>query len=105
MSTQLKNADKKDYELCAFAIMPNHVHLLLKPLISLPLMMQKMKGKSSKQINELLLLSGSLWARSYYDRAIRSQKHFDVTYQYIKNNPLKLCEDADSEFRFYGCFE
>lgn len=39
LSTQFKNSDKIDYTLVAFAIMPNHVHLLLKPLISLPLLM------------------------------------------------------------------
>ncbi|PKG39269.1 transposase [Psychromonas sp. Urea-02u-13] len=103
--TQFKNANKIDYELTAFAIMPNHVHLLLKPIIRLPLLMQKLKGNSARDINKLLSLTGQFWAHSYYDRAIRSQKHFDVTYQYIKNNPIKLINDMECELRFYGVFE
>jgi type I restriction enzyme R subunit len=35
-------------------------------------------------------IKGKLWADDYYDRAIRSEKHFWVVYEYIKNNPQKI---------------
>jgi putative transposase len=60
LSTQFKNANEIDYELYAFAIMPNHVHLLLKPLLALPPLMKKLKGNSAKNINSLLATSGHI---------------------------------------------
>jgi len=39
LHAQLIKLDKKEYLLSAFAIMPNYMHLLLKLLITLPLIM------------------------------------------------------------------
>ncbi|MDY0322010.1 MAG: transposase [Arcobacteraceae bacterium] len=86
----LVSQDKKIYELVAFAIMNNHVHILFKPLESLSKVMQRVKGVSAKKINELLGKSGRFWADDYYDKAIRDERHFWVVYEYIKNNPLKI---------------
>lgn len=116
----LLHQDKKLYELVAFAIMNNHVHILFKPLQSLSKVMQRIKGVSAKKINELLGRSGRFWADDYYDKAIRDEKHFWVVYEYIKNNPLKIgrvennCETevplpnggAKAPLpRFYGVYE
>ncbi|HHO42255.1 MAG TPA: hypothetical protein ENN12_02740 [Epsilonproteobacteria bacterium] len=86
----LLEQDKKLYELVAFAIMNNHVHMLFKPLERLSKVMQKIKGASAKKINELLEKSGQFWADDYYDKAIIDERHFWVVYEYIKNNPLKI---------------
>jgi len=64
--------------------------------------MQRIKGGSAKMINELLGRRGPFWARDYYDKAIRDERHFDVVYQYIKNNPLKLGAAEAALPRFYG---
>jgi hypothetical protein len=108
----LLSQDKKFYELVAFAIMNNHVHILFKPLQSLSKVMQRIKGVSAKKINELLGKSGRLWADDYYDKVIRDEKHFWVVYEYIKNNPLKIdnCGLPKSGARvslprFYGVYE
>lgn len=89
--------DKKLYELVAFCIMNNHVHILFKPLESLSKVMQMIKGASAKKINELLGKNGKFWADDYYDKAIRDENHFSVVYGYIKNNPLKIGEINNSE--------
>jgi REP element-mobilizing transposase RayT len=86
----LLHQNKKLYELAAFAIMNNHVHILFKPLQSLSKVMQRIKGVSAKKINELQSKSGRFWADDYYDKAIRDERHFWVVYEYIKNNPLKI---------------
>ena len=101
----LLELDKTHYELISFAIMPNHVHLLTKPLIDLPLLIQKIKGASAKQINNIMGRKGKFWASEYYDKGIRNQKHFNVVYEYIKNNPLKLPQAYQSPLRFYGIWE
>lgn len=112
----LLSQDKKLYELVAFAIMNNHVHILFKPLESLSKVMQMIKGASAKKINELLGKSGNFWADDYYDKAIRDEKHFWMVYEYIKNNPLKI-DNRGTEVplpksgakaplpRFYGVYE
>ncbi|MDD5158626.1 MAG: transposase [Sulfuricurvum sp.] len=89
--------DKRLYELVAFCIMNNHVHILFKPLENLSKVMQKIKGTSAKKINEILGKNGRFWADDYYDKAIRDEKHFSVVYEYIKNNPLKIDEINNSE--------
>jgi len=76
--------------MICFAIMPNHVHLLIKPLHKLSMVMQRVKGTSAKGINDMMGRRGASWEKNYYDKAIRDEKHFRVVYQYIKNNPRKL---------------
>lgn len=85
--------------------MPNHVHLLIKPLEKIASVMHTVKGSSAKLINEIMDRSGKFWANEYYDRAIRNEKHFGIVYQYIKNNPLKLSEAKVSLPRFYGIYD
>jgi len=105
LNTFFRTKDTLLYDLVAFCIMPNHVHLLLKPYDSLPVVMQKTKGGSAKMINEILGRSGVFWAKDYYDKAIRDERHFSVVYQYIKNNPVKLRDKSDLGLRFYGVYE
>ena len=97
--------NKESYKLIAFAIMPNHIHLLLKPFDKLAYVIKKIKGGSAKEINEMMGRNGTFWAKDYYDKAIRDQKHFEIVYEYIKNNPLKLAKQPPSLPRFYGVYE
>jgi len=100
----LRDKEPDFYSLIAFCIMPNHVHLLLKPNVAVPKLMQNVKGGSSKLINELLNKKGSFWAKNYYDKGIRDQKHFDCVYRYIENNSLKLRKNDENSLRFYGIY-
>ena len=90
------------YELIAFCIMPNHIHILFKQKKELGIIMKSLKGGSSNGINKLLCKKGRFWESSYYDKVLRDEKHFILTYEYIKNNPLKVGLDKD---RFYGVYE
>ncbi len=94
------------YELIAFCIMPNHVHMLFKPLDELSMIMQRIKGQSSKELNEVLGRKGRFWLRHYYDKAIRDERHFELVYRYIMNNPLKLVlsDEKDVTKRLYGIY-
>jgi REP element-mobilizing transposase RayT len=105
LSQYIKAGDRTWYELVAYCIMPNHVHLLIKPLDKLPKVMQRLKGGSAKLINELMNKNGRLWASDYYDKLIRDENHFVVVYKYIKNNAVALCEAKASPPRFYGIYE
>ncbi len=100
----LHNQHQQSYELIAFSIMPNHVHLLIKPLMPLDKIMQFIKGVSARYINQQLKYSGKFWAKDYYDKFVRDQEHFLRVYAYIKNNPNVLKEN-NNPTRFYGILE
>jgi REP element-mobilizing transposase RayT len=90
------------YELVAFCIMPNHVHMLLKQKIELAKMMKQIKGSSANSLNKLLHKKGKFWESGYYDKGIRDERHLMLTYEYIKNNPLKVGLEKE---RFFGIYE
>ena len=105
LSNYLRLKDAVLYELIAFCIMPNHVHLLIKPLCKLTRIMRLLKGGSAKIINEMMRQEGRFWAKDYYDKLIRDENHFTVVHQYIKNNSAALCEAKASPPRFYSIYE
>ena len=98
------NKDNELYELIAYSIMPNHIHLLLKQKTSLSKIIKYIKGKSAIELNKSLNMSGQFWARDYYDRAIRNETHFSTVYDYILNNPVKA-NLADADVRIYSRYE
>ncbi len=79
------------YELIAWTIMPNHVHVLITEYegFSLSSVVQSWKSYTSKQVNKLLGRRGTLWQREYYDRYIRDLNHFFKVLYYIDFNPVK----------------
>ncbi len=96
--------DQKIFDIFAFSIMPNHIHILFKQRDSLSSIMSIIKGGSSYIANKALKRKGKFWANNYYDRAIRDEKHFWIVYKYIKNNALKANLE-DYQKRFYGLYE
>lgn len=84
------------YQLFAAVIMPDHVHLLLKPLPkpngdywTVSSIMHSVKGYSAKQIPAVMNHIGTVWQPERYDRIIRDRQHFSATYRYICQNPVK----------------
>jgi REP element-mobilizing transposase RayT len=63
--------------LHAYVVMPNHVHVLLKPQIPPPKLMQYIKGKSAREANKVLRVSGKpFWQHESYDRLVRTPEEF-----------------------------
>ena len=105
--TLLYHAEKK-YELYAWVIMPNHGHVLYKPIngFSLAEIQHSIKSYSTNSINKLLQRKGQFWQEESFDRYIRDLRHFTSTVAYIENNPVKarLCrlpEDWPFSSAFY----
>ncbi|GLS19077.1 hypothetical protein GCM10007874_20940 [Labrys miyagiensis] len=90
--------DGERYLLQAWCIMPNHVHALATPLAdhSLSAIIHGWKSFTARQINLVLGRKGQVWFAEYYDRKIRSERHYEVALSYIEENPVKakLCERA-----------
>ena len=91
------------YQLLAWTIMPNHVHVLIEPSYSLPRIVQGWKTYSARwalqnaQRLHLQLPVGGFWMRGYWDRYIRTEAHLEAAMHYIRENPVKagLCRSAD----------
>lgn len=85
--------DGGEYDLYAYCVMPNHVHLLLsirQILRSFYITLKSIKGFSARRANELLDRTGQpFWQAESYDHVVRNQKEFDNIIAYILNNPVK----------------
>ena len=88
----LRHFEGSRYELGAFVIMPNHVHVLFqpKPLHSVSRIVSSWKSFTAKEINRLLGRNGTLWQEDYWDRMIRDEEHWEACRQYILENPKDL---------------
>ena len=74
----------------AYAVMPDHLHLLLVPRPSMTLseVMRLIKGSTARQLNLLKGERGSIWQQSFHDRVIRDETHLQATIAYIHENPV-----------------
>jgi putative transposase len=68
----------------AWVIMPNHLHLLFKPIAPLDKLIQAWKSVSAKGMGH-----GSIWQPNYRDTMIRDGDHFANAVRYIRRNPIK----------------
>jgi len=110
ITDKLHELDGNLYELIAYCIMPNHVHLLISlanqivdendcyvsdeqlSLSYRPLheIMRRIKGATSRYINLHLGLTGqAFWQKDSYDHYVRDAKSMDNIWWYIVNNPVK----------------
>jgi len=87
----LKHFDGQSYQLGEFAIMPNHVHLLVRPAEEVPLekIIQSWKTFSAKAANQVLGKRGTFWRDEYFDHIVRSEAQFNKFRRYIEENPVK----------------
>jgi REP element-mobilizing transposase RayT len=99
VSALLKGVRESRYELDAWVLMPNHVHIALRSLgdQDLASTVKSIKGSSAHAANRLLNRTGSrFWAKDYFDRRIRDREHEGRVTRYIENNPVKagLCDSV-----------
>ena len=77
--------------LAATVIMPDHVHLLVKPIppYDLSRIMKCTKGVSARKINSRRQSTGSIWQDESWDRIIRDAEEFEEKLQFMVDNPVK----------------
>ena len=77
------------YELHAFVVMPNHVHLLVTPKVTAQEWLGPLKGFTAHEAIRMLGLHNTpFWQDESYDHLIRDGG-FEQTKRYIENNPVK----------------
>jgi REP element-mobilizing transposase RayT len=80
----------EDYDLRAWVIMPNHVHLLIK-VFDVPLshLVAAWKGFTAKEANKVLGRRGKFWQDDYWDTFMRNEEQERRARVYTENNPVK----------------
>ena len=100
------------YDLDGFVVMPNHVHVLVRPYAgteaeneesrqeclqhtppklnpaSLAGIMKNWKGFTSREINLRLGKRGTLWMDESFDHAVRSEAQLRKFRDYMRENPV-----------------
>jgi putative transposase len=80
----------RDYELRAWVVMPNHVHVLFsvgqRPMSRV---IMDWKKYTAREANKLLNQHGPFWAADYWDTFMRNPDHELQARNYIERNPVK----------------
>jgi putative transposase len=88
---------RRTYELYVAVVMPDHVHLILTPLVEpsgkrvvpLPEIMKAIKSSSAHVINRQRGYPGTIWQEESFDRVLRSSEKLDEKIAYILDNPVR----------------
>ena len=98
VTTALHHFDGERYELGAYVVMPNHVHVLFRLLgeTVMEKVIHSWKLFSARRINIMSGRSGQLWQAECWDRLMRSQAQYDWTVRYIQRNPGNMPEECFS---------
>jgi REP element-mobilizing transposase RayT len=88
--------DGQVYDLAAYCIMPNHVHMVFTPLCNdtgdyypMSAIMHSLKLYTARRCNALLEQSGRFWQHENYDHVVRDDRERRRIVNYVLNNPVK----------------
>jgi len=78
------------FHLLAFAVMPDHVHIVLKPSSAARLgrIVQLIKGRFARRYNQGDGRAGAVWQSRYHERALRSERELFAAIEYVHENPV-----------------
>jgi len=93
--------DREHFQLMAYCIMPNHVHLLMEAILADHLnhrgktakfpvanALRLLKGSTARSCNLQLERSGPFWNHESYDHYVRDEQEMERIINYILNNPV-----------------
>jgi putative DNA methylase len=90
------------YRLHCYVVMPNHVHLLVTPLVNSSQWLGPLKGFTGHRANQILGRRGvPFWQDESYDRLVGDEESFRRVQRYIEFNPVTAgLADSPLEFRW-----
>jgi len=78
------------YELRAWVVMANHVHVVLLPVAPVARISRTIKGFTSLQANRILGREGqAFWQPETYDHWVRGREELGRIIRYVEWNPVK----------------
>ena len=89
-ANSLKHFDGLRYDILAWCIMPNHVHVVLRPKNRHKLedILHSWKSFTAHEINKITGGEGEVWQKEYYDHLVRDEEDLNRVVNYVLNNPL-----------------
>jgi REP element-mobilizing transposase RayT len=91
--------DEKRWAVYAAVVMPDHVHVLARPLPvsmgdpsavhDLTVLLHSVKSFSAHEISRRRGRRGAVWQDERYDRAVRDRQELMEMWRYIEDNPVK----------------
>ncbi len=83
--------DGERYLLGTYVVMPNHVHVLVRPIggHTLAEILHSWKSFTSNKINEALERNGTVWLDESFDCLVRNEAQLEKYAAYIRENPVK----------------
>ena len=77
------------YQLRAWVLMVNHLHILIHPEAKLSRITKAIKNYSARQANAILGRTGQpFWQDESYDHWVRGPEEFEKIVRYIEWNPV-----------------
>ena len=95
------------YDLRAFAVVSNHVHVLLLPRQGASRVLQWIKGTTAREANLALDRTGQpFWQRESYDHWVKDEREMRRITAYIESNPVTAGLAAEpSQYRWSSAGE
>ena len=89
VESALKHFDGQRYRLGSYVVMPNHVHLLVQPLMDHALsdILHSWKSWTANRCNEVLRREGAFWQDESFDHIVRNEHQLERIASYIQLNP------------------
>ena len=101
--TVIQEQNHKTIDLDAAVVMRDHVHAIFRVIepYALSRVFQQIKGRTSRQINQLLSRQGRVWLVESFDHIIRHAQELEEKIEYLRQNPGKQgLEDNPSSYRW-----
>ena len=85
----LRHFDGERYWLGHFVVMPNHVHLIVRPIMGHALsdILRSWKTYTAREINKRSDREGQLWQHESFDHIVREEHELEKFGSYITGNP------------------
>ncbi len=86
----IQACDRKSIELDAAVVMPDHAHAIFRPSGSYKLsqVLQRIKGRSARQVNQVFKRISAFWIDESFDHIIRNEAELQEKIEYIRQNPV-----------------
>ena len=90
VAAALHHADAvlKLYDLRAWVIMSNHVHLFVDPHVPLEHINRSVRAFTAREANRILERTGAFWQHESYDHWSRDLRQSERIIAYIEENPV-----------------
>ena len=99
----IRACDRTSIDLDAAVVMPNHAHAIFRLIDTCKLsqVLQRIKGRSARQINRVLKTARSVWMDESFDHIIRHEAELQEKIEYIRQNPVKRgLESRSDDYRW-----